>query len=202
MEKSIENIWKEGFEAEAKLSAPVISNLYKKKSKLVVQQINKKTKWDNLSLIPIALILFGILAFMGKILLGAYAGILILALFFINRKMLKDLELLDIKDNTYTYLLNYRSRVKNMVKNSTWLIGLGLPLVILPAYWMFFQDTKILEKFNTLHLGMEILIVVGLALVLSAIGILSYRLTTQVVYGSLLEKLENTLEDMKALMEN
>ncbi|MGO1585904.1 hypothetical protein [Mesonia sp.] len=201
MEKSIENIWKEGFESEAKLSSPVISNLYKKKSKLVIQQINSKSKKDNLSLIPVALIIFGILAFMGEMIIGIYAVILITTLFFVNKEMLKDLETVDTKDNTYSYLLNYKNQVKKIMKYSTWIAGFGLPLAILPAYWMFFEDSKIMAKFNTLHLGMEILIVMGLALLLSAIAILGYRLSTQVVYGSLLEKLENTIEDMEELME-
>jgi len=202
MEKSIENIWKQGFKAESKLTAPAISNLYKRKSKLVIQQINSKSKKDNLSLIPVGLIIFGVLAFIGEILIGAYSVVLIFVLFFVNKKVLKDLETIDIKDNTYAYLLNYRNQVKKIMKYSTWIAGLGFPLVAIPAYWMFFEGTKIMDKFNALDLGMEILIVLGLALVLSAIGILGYRLSTQVVYGKLLERLESTIADMDELMKN
>jgi len=201
MERSIENIWKEGFEAEKKLSAPVISNLYKRKSKLVIQQINSTSKKDNLSLIPAAFIIFGVFAFIGEIMIAAYSAILIFTLFFVNKKMLKNLKTIDIKDNTYAYLLNYRNQVKKIMKSSTWIAGLGFPLMVIPAYWMFFEGTQVFTKFRELDLAVEILLVVGLALVFSVIGILGYRLSTSVVYGRLLVRLESTIEDMEELMK-
>ncbi|HZJ36348.1 MAG TPA: hypothetical protein VFD29_06965 [Gillisia sp.] len=202
MERSIENIWKKGFEAEKKLSAPAISNLYKRKSGLVIQQINSTTKKDNLSLIPVGIIIFGIFVFMGKVILGIYMAILIFGLFFLNRKMLKELETLNIRDNTYNYLLNYRKRIKNITRYTTWLMGLGFPLVTIPAYWMFFQDTKVMSSFKQLDLVVEILLISGLAIVLSVLGILCYRFCTKIVYGELLARLENILEDMDDLMKS
>lgn len=201
MEKSIENIWKEGFKAEENLSAPRISNLYKRKSKLIIQQINRKTKKDNLSLIPVALIIFGILVFFDEIIIGIYAVVLILTLFFVNKKMLRNLDKFDIKTNTYDYLITYRDQIKIIIKNSTWIAGLGFPLAIIPAYWMFFDGTKIMTNFKELTLGVEVLIIVGLALIFSLFGILGYRLSTRMVYGGLLERLESTIEDMEELMK-
>jgi len=202
MERSIENIWKKGFEAEKKLSAPTITNLYKRKSGLVIQQINSTTKKDNLSLIPVGVIIFGILVFMDKVILGTYVAILITGLYFLNKRMLKKLETLNIRDNTYNYLLNYRKTIKNITSYTTWLMGLGFPLVAIPAYWMFFQDTKIMDSFKQLDLVVEILIISGLAVVLSVLGILLYRLCTKIVYGNLLSSLENILEDMEDLMKS
>lgn len=202
MERSIENIWKKGFEAEKKLSAPAISNLYKRKSGLVIQQINSTTKKDNLSLIPVGVIIFVIFVFMGKVILGTYVAILIFGLFFLNKRMLKKLETLNIRDNTYNYLQNYRKTIKNITSYTTWLMGLGFPLVTIPAYWMFFQDTKIMASFKQLDLVVEILLISGLAVVLSVLGILLYRLSTKIVYGNLLASLENILEDMEDLMKS
>ncbi|SFN26966.1 hypothetical protein [Salegentibacter flavus] len=202
MERSIENIWKKGFEAEKGLSAPVVSNLYKRKSGLVIQQINSTSKKDNLSLLLIAVILLAIFAFIGKVILGIYVAVLIIALFFLNKKMLKGLETLDIRDNTYSYLLNYRIQLKRIMRFTTLLIGLGLPLVTIPAYWMFFQGTKMLTKFRQLDLALEILLILGLAVFLSVLGILCYRLATKIVYGRLLARLESTIEDMEDLMKS
>ncbi|SHG13059.1 hypothetical protein SAMN05444483_10563 [Salegentibacter echinorum] len=202
MERSIENIWKEGFQAEEKLSAPVISNLYKRKSKLVIQQIKNRSKKDNLSLIPVALIMFGVLAFIGKALLGLYVVVLISALFFLNKKTLKNLEAIDIKTNTYEYLITYRNQIKNITTKTTWLLGIGLPIAIIPAYWIFFDGTKVMTNFKELALGIEILIVVGMTLVLLLLGVLSYRLSTRMMYARLLERLESTIEDMEELMKN
>ena len=200
MEKSIENIWKKGFEAEERLSAPVISNLYKKKSRLVIQKINSTAKKDNLSLIPVAIIISGVFIFIGKVVLGIYVAILLLALFFLNKKLLKKLQNLDIKDSTYTYLLNYRSQVKYILRYSTWLMGLGFPLVTIPAYWMFFRGSKVLVNFKQLDLSLGILLILGLAILLSILGILIYHIVTHMVYGRLLSKLESTIEDMEDLM--
>lgn len=202
MERSIENIWKKGFEAETRISVPAISNLYKRKSGLVIQQINSTSKKDNLSLIPVGIIIFGIFVFMGKVILGIYLAILIFGLFFLNKKLLKELETLDIRDNTYNYLLNYRKRIKNMTRFTTWLLGLGIPLVTIPAYWMFFQGTKVMASFKQLDLVMQILIVSGMAVALSLLAIFCYRLCTKIIYGELLARLENILEDMEDLMKS
>ncbi|MBK5193834.1 MAG: hypothetical protein JJE07_11605 [Flavobacteriaceae bacterium] len=81
-------------------------------------------------------------------------------------------------------------------------MGLGFPLVTIPAYWIFFQDTKVMASFKQLDSDMEILLISGLAVVLSVLGILLYRLSTKIVYGELLARLENILEDMDDLMKS
>lgn len=202
MEKSIKTIWKEGFEAETKLTAPAIANLYDKKSKLITEKINKRTEKDNLSLLPVALIISVILVFMGERFLAIYSAVLILALFFVNKKMLKDLKSVNIQDNTYHYLINYKKQVKKIIKSSTLIVGLGFPLVAIPAFWMFFQDTKVMVKLQQMEVISATILVAGLALFFAAAAISGYRLSIKIVYGSLLSKLENTLEDMNELMKN
>ncbi|MDT0675066.1 hypothetical protein [Autumnicola musiva] len=202
MEKSIENIWKKGFEAEEKLSAPVVSNLYERKSALLIEQIKRATKKDNLSLIPVGVVIFGILVFMGKLLLGFYVAALITVLYFLNKKKLKELDTLDVRNSTYDYLLNYRTQVKSIMRYSTWLMGVGFPLVTIPAYWMFFRGSKLMTGFKQLPLSEEILIFSGVAALLSVLGVLAYRISTKIIYGSLLAKLESTIEDMEELMKN
>jgi hypothetical protein len=201
MERSIENIWKKGFEAEEKLSAPVVSNLYERKSKLLVEQIKRTTRKDNFSLIPVGAVIFGILVFMGKVILGFYVAALITALYFLNQRKLKELEMLDVKNSTYDYLLNYRNQIKSIMKFSTRLMGVGFPLVSIPAYWLFFKDSAIMNKFGQLDLASELLIVAGMAALLSILGILAYRVSTAVIYGKLLVRLESTIEDMEELMK-
>ncbi|MDT0651587.1 hypothetical protein [Autumnicola edwardsiae] len=201
MERSIENIWKKGFEAEEKLSAPAVSNLYERKSTLLIEQIKRTTRKDNFSLIPVGAVIFGILVFMGKVILGFYVAALITALCFLNQRKLKELEMLDVKNSTYDYLLNYRNQIKSIMKFSTRLMGVGLPLVSIPAYWLFFKDSAIMNKFEQLDLALELLIVTGMAALLSILGILAYRVSTAVIYGELLVRLESTIEDMEELMK-
>ncbi|MDT0647920.1 hypothetical protein RM545_14565 [Zunongwangia sp. F260] len=201
MERSIENIWKKGFEAEEKLSVPVVSNLYERKSTLLIEQIKRTTRKDNFSLIPVGVVIFFILVFMGKVVLGFYVAALITALYFLNKKKLKELETLDVKNSTYDYLLDYRNQVKSIVKFSTWLMGVGFPLVAIPAYWIFFRGSEIMSNFEQLDLALELLIVAGMAVLLFILGILAYRISTAVIYGKLLVRLESTIEDMEELMK-
>lgn len=72
----------------------------------------------------------------------------------------------------------------------------------IPAYWMFFQDTKVMTSFKQLDLFLGILFISGLAVVLSALGILCYRFFTKIVYGELPAGLEKILGDMKDLMKS
>lgn len=202
MERSIESIWKKGFEAEDKLSAPVVSNLYERKSVLLIEKIKRTTKKDNFSLIPVGVVIFGILIFVGQVILGFYFAVLITLLYFSNKRKLKELETLDVKNSIYDYLLSYRNQVKSIMRHSTWLMGVGFPLTTIPAYWIFFRDTKVMTRFTQLGLAEEIFIVLGLALVFSILGIFGFRLSTTIIYGKLLDRLENTIEDMEELMKN
>ena len=105
MEKSIENIWKEGFETNKSFELPLVRNLYTRKSKLIIDKIKSTSKWDNLSLIPISILLFGIFAFLSKIVLGIYVAALIISLF----SGVFHCDLLKIKSSGSTWNLN-RSR--------------------------------------------------------------------------------------------
>ncbi|WBL22014.1 hypothetical protein [Zunongwangia sp. HRR-M8] len=202
MEKSIENIWKEGFEAEKKLSAPVVSNLYRKKSLLVVNKINSTMKRDNLSLIPMLIVFFAVFVYLDKMILGCYIGLLLIVLFFLNRRILKRFEAIDIKSNTYTYLLNYRNQIKRSIRFSTWIVGLGFPLLILPSYWMFFEGTQMMESFEQLSFSFQLLLTLGIAITLSVLCVAMYKLANIVLYGRLLANLESTLDDMEQLMDS
>jgi len=202
MERSIENIWKEGFKAQESLSVPVISNLYQTKSKLIIDKMKSTSKKDNMSLIPIGVLLLLIFVFIGKVLLGIYIGVLIFSLFMLNRRNLGKLNQLSISSNTYEYLLEYRSKLKDLKQFYTRLLGIGLPLLIVPAYLMYFEGTPLMTDFKSLNLMMQLVIVLGVSLMLSGMGILSYRLSTHIIYAKLMTRLEDIISDMQELMKN
>ena len=201
MERSIENLWKEGFESEKSIQIPVIRDLYQKKSKLVIEKIKSSSKLDNMSLIPLAIILAGIFIFLNKPILGAYVAALILILFILNRKKLRQLEELNLGANTYLYLKDYYSEIKGLQKYYTILLGLGLPILILPGYFLYFQGTPVMSLFNGLDLHFQIMLVAILSLVLSGLGVFSYRLSTHLLYSKLISKLEEIISDMEELVD-
>ncbi|SDR71922.1 hypothetical protein SAMN04487764_0404 [Gillisia sp. Hel1_33_143] len=199
MERSIENIWKEGFESDKSLKSPLVKDLYTKKSKLIIDKIKSASKWDNLSLIPMALVLFGLFVFLGKMLLGFYLGALLILLFFLNKKMLKKVDGFNSSANTYLYLINYDTQLKAIQRFYTKLLAIGLPILIIPAYWLYFQGTPLISGFMGADMSFQILIVVAIALLLSGLGVLSYKLSTHVVYGKLIKRIEAIIHDMEEL---
>ena len=120
-------------------------------------------------------------------------------LFFLNKKQLKSLDEITINTNNYQYLISYRKAIKRIISFTTKLIGFGLPLVVFPAYWFFFKETDVSQKFFTLPSYSIVLIVISIGLFLSALGILIYRLSTKIIYGNLITKLNEMIADMEEL---
>ena len=201
MERSIENIWKEGFESNKSFKLPLVKDLYTRKSKLIIDNIKSTSKWDNISLIPIAIILFGLFTYLDKLLLGIYVGALILSLFFLNKKMLKRIDQFNPNSNTYEYLINYYSQLKAIQKFYIKLLAIGPPILIIPAYWMYFQGTPVMSGFMGLEIYIQILIVAAIAILLSGLGVLSYKLSTHLVYDKLITRIEEIINDMEELMK-
>jgi hypothetical protein len=199
MERSIENIWKEGFESDKSFKLPLVKDLYTRKSNLIIDKIKSTSKWDNISLIPMAIFLFGLFTYLDKLLLGIYVGALILSLFFLNKKMLKRMDQFNPNSNTYEYLINYYSQVKAIQKFYTKLLAIGPPILIIPAYWMYFQGTPVMSGFMGLETYIQILIVAAIAILLSGVGVLSYKLSTHLVYGKLITRIEEIIDDMEEL---
>lgn len=201
MEKSIENIWKEGFESNKSFKLPFVKDLYTRKSKLIIDNIKSTSKWDNISLIPMAIILFGVFIFLDKVVLGSYVGVLLILLFFLNKRMMKNLDQFNPNSNTYQYLTNYYSQLKTIQKYYTKLLAIGVPIFIIPAYCMYFKETPMMSNFKGLDISLQILIFVIIALLLSGIGLISYKLSTHLLYGKLITRIEEIIKDMEELMK-
>lgn len=199
MEKSIESIWNEGFLKNESLLAPKITNLYTQKSKLLLEKFKRTYQIDNKSLIPLAIIVGIGVALFGYILLGVYLMIIFLGLYFINRKLLSGLESIELYSNSYNYLLEYRNMINKIIKFYTKLIGLGFPFVCLVGYWLYFKDTEIFLNLMERELLTVIGILLALAFGLSMLGLVSYRLTSELVYGKYIRKLNDIIKDMEEL---
>lgn len=200
MERSIENIWKDGFESDENIQIPVVRDLYRKKSKLIIERIKTSSRLDNMSLIPIAVISAAVFIILEKPILGLYVGTLMLLLFLLNRRKLRQLEELKLSANTYLYLKDYYSKVKGLQKYYTILLGVGLPLLILPGYFLYFQGTPVRSLFDGLMLHYQIILVFIISIILSALGIFSYKLSTHLIYSKMLTRLEEVINDMEELM--
>ena len=200
MEKSIESIWKEGFLDHNALVAPKLNDLYNQKSQLTIEKLKRAAKKDHLSVIPLAIVFLLIFCYLGYYALVVYGTILMIALFFLNKKKLATLNQIDTNNSPCNYLLLYKKGIKELISFYTFLLGFGTPLVIIPAYWLYFRDTAVYQKLitdnGTLNL---ILLIICLSLFLAAMGIIVYRLTTKIVYGRLIKKLDELITDMEEI---
>lgn len=199
MENSIETIWTKGFLKEELLVAPRINDLYNKKSKLLIEKLKRTYRTDNKSIIPLAILTVIGFSVAGHLVVGIYVMALMVGMFFLNRKKLAALEKISIDTTSYEYLLEYRGMFLQLKKFYTRLLGLGVPIAGIIGYILFFWDSPILNDFLQLKMIYMVGILLGLSIVLSALGILAYRLSLSLIYGRFIQRLEEMIADMNEL---
>ncbi|QXP59749.1 hypothetical protein [Olleya sp. HaHaR_3_96] len=201
MEKSIENIWENGFKNPEDLKVDKVFNYYEKKSNLLIEKLQRTYQLDNKSLLPMAVVLGLGLSVYGHIILGLYVMGLLITLFFYNKKILYLFEDIKISNSNYEYLVSYRSTIKRTIKSTTRVVGLIFPLLILPGYWLFYKNTafyiSVLDKFSGIQL---IMMIFSAVIVFAFLFIFIYRVSTKVLYGNYMNQLDNMIKDLEALM--
>ena len=146
MDKSIEQIWKNGFLNED-LLIPKVKSLYNQKSISMVENIINKFKKQIFLLIPL-----GILVFIFNIILdnenaifwGSISAIPCFGLFLLGKKQLKELKKIDYKSNSYDYLVSIKEHINQIRSFNKKLILTCVPLGLLPMliYTYFNQQGK------------------------------------------------------------
>ncbi|WP_055445500.1 hypothetical protein [Lacinutrix himadriensis] len=201
MEKSIENIWENGFKNPKDLKVDKAFNYYEKKSNLLIEKLERTYQLDNKSLLPIAVVLGLGLSIYGHIILGLYVMGLLITLFFYNKKTLHSFEDIKISNSNYEYLVSYRNTIKRTIKSTTRVVGLIFPLLILPGYWLFYKNTAFHISFLGKLTNIQLFIMVFAAvIVFGFLFIFIYRVSTKVLYGNYMNQLDNMIKDLEALM--
>ena len=200
MDKSIEEIWSEGFQDEKYLIPPVINDLYNKKSILTVDKLQSVSKKDNWSIIPLSIIILIFFIIKSKLLFGLYISALMLSLFFLNRKKLKFLYTINTSQSCFQYLGKLQEMIKNNVKSTTRLLGIGLPFFGYLGLCIFVFESNmenfILETYSSKQLLIKSIIIL---MSLSVIGIISFRLANYLVYGRLIKKIDEMIDELNLL---
>ena len=202
MDKSIEEIWSKGFQDEKYLIPPVINDLYTKKSILTVDKLKSVSKKDNWSLIPLSIITLIFFIIKSKLLFGLYISALMLSLFFLNRKKLKFLNTINTSQSCIQYLGKLQKMIKNNMKFTTCLLGIGLPFFGYVGLCIFIFESNtenfILETYSSKQLLIKSIIIL---MSLSVIGITSFRLSNYLVYGRLIKKIDEMIDELNLLKE-
>ena len=216
MEKSIENIWKEGFQKNADLTAPKIDNLYNQRSIHTIDKFRRMFR-INLILIVVGSIVFLIVSWFLHIpVMGALFFVTLMALVFINKRLLNELERIDQGQNSYQYLKDFSQWIKKQIA-----INKRIATLLYPVFFMsfilglWFNNTKDvylgkrLVK-EILHVFPDTYLVFGVPLIGIVIAILImavlawyggriYLWDLNVIYGRVLKKLDELLTDLESL---
>jgi len=216
MVKSIENIWKEGFLKSDALVAPKINNLYNQKSIHVIDKFKRMFKINLIAIVAFSFIFLMVSFFVGIPIAGVIFFVTLSVLVFINKKLLNDLEQIDLGVSSYQYLKAF-----NHWKNKQIAINKKISRFLYPIIFMsmilgfWFKDAEgmplgerlvgeILFGFPDIHLVYGIPII-GIVIVLLILVLLAffggriYKWDLNIIYGRVFKKLEELMTDIESL---
>ncbi len=216
MEKSIENIWKEGFLESDALVAPRINNLYSQKSIHIIDKFKRMFKINLIAIIAFSFIFLIVSFFVGIPITGIIFFITLSVLVLINKTLLNDLEKIDLGISSYQYLKAFNQWINKQVSINKRISRFLYPIIFLSiilGFW--FKDAdgmplgerlvgEILVGFPDVYLIFGVPLI-GIAIVLLILVLLAlfggqiYKWDLNIVYGRIFKKLEELMTDIESL---
>ena len=210
MEKSIEDIWKEGFLNTAALIAPKVNNLYDKKSLHITAKFKKMFLHNIWGIVIGASLLFIVACFAGALLAGSIVLIMMLYVAYTAYKELKNLEKIDKGQSSYLYLKSFKGWIDQSIERYGKMYRVVYPMLILTFYFgLWFSDvlaevrqevSEHSDLFFGLHLGTTLL-VLTLAVLMSIFSKSIHRFDVKTIYGGIMNKLNASLAEMEELRD-
>ncbi len=193
MENSIENIWKNGNHGNVKNI-----EFYNRESKLWFQQILKYLKKDNMSLIPVGLLILGMLLLYQEFLAAGLAFGFLLFLFLLNKNTITKLKNIKPSDDVQNYMKTNQIFIKNQKRNYLLFTGLIIPMFMIVELWLVFNDSEVyLNTIANISFIKKIIFAVFMYLAIGGISLFSYLISTEAIYGKLLKKLDEIVSDFE-----
>jgi hypothetical protein len=216
MERSIENIWKEGFLKSDALIAPKINNLYNQKSIHIIDKFKRMFKINLIAIVAFSFAFLIISFFVGIPITGVIFFITLSILVFINKKLLNDLEKIDLGISSYQYLKVFNQWIKKQVSINKKMSRFLYPIIFISmilGFWFKNAEgmplgerlvNEVLIGFPDIYLiyGIPLIgiVIVLLILVLLAFfGGRIYKWDLNIVYGRVFRKLEELMTDIESL---
>ncbi|MUH36202.1 hypothetical protein D9O36_10145 [Zobellia amurskyensis] len=216
MEKSIENIWKEGFLKSDALVAPKINNLYSQKSIHIIDKFKRMFKINLIAIVAFSFAFLIVSFLVGIPITGILFFITLSVLVFINKKLLNDLEKIDFGISSYQYLKAFNEWMNKQVSINKKISKFLYPIIFIAmilGFW--FKDAEgmplgerlvneILVGFPDTYLIFGIPLI-GIFIVLLIIALLVhfggriYKWDVNMVYGRVFKKLEELMTDIESL---
>jgi hypothetical protein len=144
MNKSIENIWKEGF-TNKDMVIPKINDFYNKKSISLVEKVINTFKKEITFLIPL-----GVCFFLYNIWLdndnaafwGAVSALPCLFWYYLGKRQIKSIEDIDYKASSYQYLVSIRQKLERIEKFYKRLVLSSVPISLSPMLIYTYYNQK------------------------------------------------------------
>lgn len=209
MEKSIENIWKDGFLNEEALVAPQVNDLYNRKSAHIIEKYSRMFRNNIWLIIGGASMLWIASYFAGALLAGSIVLVMMLYVAYTATNEMKALEKVDKGQNSYAYLKAFKAWIENSIERYGSMYRVVYPALILTFYFgLWFSDIflgireKVVESSNDLifgvHIQSTIPILLG-AILMSVFAKKIHREDVKTIYGGILKKLDDAISEMEEL---
>ncbi|WP_296385435.1 hypothetical protein [Winogradskyella sp.] len=216
MEKSIENIWKEGFLKSDALVVPKINNLYNQKSIHIIDKFKRMFKINLIAIVAFSFIFLIASFFVGIPITGVIFFVTLSVLVFINKNLLNGLDKIDKGVSSYQYLKTFNEWINKQIAINKKISRFLYPIIFMSmiiGFW--FKDaegmplgerlvSEILIGFPDIYLINGIPLI-GIAIVLLILVLLAffggriYKWDLNLVYGSVFKKLEELMTDIESL---
>jgi hypothetical protein len=210
MEKSIENIWKEGFLKSDALVAPKINKLYKQKSIHIIDKLKRMMKVNIYVILIFAFLILGLYALLGVPIAGVFIFFLLIGFCWISIKQARTLKNIEPNLSNYEYIKSFNSWLKTAISNNIKVMRFFYPLIFLAALMPIVHALKAREVTNEAILNSGFHLIYGIptfmwiiALVIAVLiyvfGGKIYQWDLNLVYGRVFKKLEELIADIEEL---
>lgn len=210
MEKSIEQIWKDGFINEKSLIIPKLNNLYNQKSIHLIDRFKSRFKLNYYYIIFLAFFMLAMGIVIQAPITGSLLFLLLLPLVFISKRNNETLLKVEYSDNSYEYIKTFDIYLKEKI------LGLGVYYQIFyPAFvaimifgclesaWGDKIIDNVMNNPNTIFWnGIPIVwtsIIVALILLATIFAKPLYKFDIKLGYGSIMQKLDELVKEMEEL---
>jgi hypothetical protein len=216
MEKSIEDIWKEGFLKSDALVAPKINNLYNQKSIHIIDKFNRMFRINLIAIVAFSFIFLIISFLVGIPLMGAIFFVTLMVLVIINKRLLSDLDKIDKGVSSYQYLKTFNEWMQKQITINKRMSRFLYPIFfmsIVIGFW--FNDAEgmplgerlvgeVLYGFPDIYLiqGIPLIVIIVILLIISLLAFFGGRIylwDLNLIYGRVFKKLEELMADIESL---
>jgi len=216
MEKSIEEIWKEGFLEPDALIAPKVNELYGKKSIHIIDKFKRMFKINLIAIVVFSIVFLGISFIVGIPLMGAMFFVALMVLVLINRQLLKGLDKIDKGENSYQYLIKFNDWINWQVSVNRRMSTILYPVFFISfiiGFWFkdaegMYLGNRLMHKITSANPDLSIIfgipsvvffIIMLITGLLAFFGGRIYMWDVNMVYGRVFKKLKELLNDIESI---